>query len=40
MPSVVIPAYNEANGIERCIRAVLRDGNRRLSCCCGAERLP
>ena len=26
MPSVVIPAYNEANGIERCIRAVLRDG--------------
>ncbi len=26
MPSVVIPAYNEANGIERCLRAVFRDG--------------
>jgi len=26
MPSVVIPAHNEANGIERCLRAVLADG--------------
>jgi hypothetical protein len=26
MPSVVIPAYNEANGIERCLRALLADG--------------
>jgi glycosyltransferase involved in cell wall biosynthesis len=25
MPSVVIPAHNEANGIERCLRAVLAD---------------
>lgn len=26
MPSVVIPAYNEGNGIERCLRALLADG--------------
>lgn len=26
MPSVVIPAYNESAGIERCLRAVLADG--------------
>jgi len=26
MPTVVIPAYNEANGIERTLRAVLGDG--------------
>jgi len=26
MPSIVIPAHNEANGIERCLRAVLGDG--------------
>ena len=26
MPTVVIPAYNEANGIERTLRAVLADG--------------
>ena len=25
MPSIVIPAYNEANGIERCLRALLVD---------------
>ena len=25
MPTVVIPAYNEANGIERCVRSVLHD---------------
>ena len=29
MPSIVIPAHNEANGIERCLRALLAD-NRRL----------
>ena len=31
MPSVVIPAHNEASGIERCLRAVLADGVENLA---------
>lgn len=31
MPTVVIPAYNEASGIARCLRAVLADGVENLT---------